>query len=515
MTGTATPRETPSLLTRPAVHAGLVAFAAVIAAQLWSYHANTVFAFWDAQSHLDIARRVVDSTTPGLQMLGTVWLPVPHLLLLPFTLVDAWWWSGIAGSIVGTAAFVVTIASLHDILARRIPDRRIAWIGTLFALTNLSLLYLATTAMTEPLLLASLTASACGIDRWMASGSRRALWASAVMAALAVGTRYDGWFFVLIATPAIAWIAARRGDRWLRDAAVFAAPSAAFVALWLVYNGHYFGDPLAFQRGIWSAQSQQHALAAEGNLPTRGRLDRSITYYLGAVVLSSGLVLTLVAALAIPFALRLGRAAIAAWLLLTALPFNIMALWAGQSAIALPWSHPAGILNLRYGVMLVPALSACVALGMARLASQHPARRRAILLAGVAALLVQGAWSVVGWPDHVGALREGLAIRDGDRRQQAASDWLRAHYDGGRVLVDENVNISPRTRVALRQRVYRWTWQLGPAALAAPHDNVDWVVVDSDHVDGAVARSVAAHPDFAQHFDQMFDDHGLQIWRRR
>src|SRR5258708_17604225 len=53
--------------------------------------------YGDAVAHINIARRVFDSRTPGLLQLGTVWLPLPHLLMLPF-LVSRWLWqTGIGG----------------------------------------------------------------------------------------------------------------------------------------------------------------------------------------------------------------------------------------------------------------------------------------------------------------------------------------------------------------------------------------------------------------------------------
>jgi hypothetical protein len=204
-----------------------------------------------------------------------------------------------------------------------------------------------------------------------------------------------------------------------------------------------------------------------------------------------------------------------ALLLLTALPFNVLALWARQSLIELPWAHPAGVLNLRYGVMMLPGLAAVVVLGGVLAVRARPAWRRGILLAGAAALAAQGLLFALHWPAQVGALREGLAIRDGDLRQQHASDWLAQHYDAGRILVDEAVNISPRSRVRLRDRVYRWTWQLGASALAAPEDKVDWVIVDGHHPTGVVAQAIAHREAFHNRFDPVFDDGGLVIWRRR
>ena len=544
MTSLAQPHRGAPLYTRPALQAGLVAFVVGLGAQLWAHHTNIVFAFWDAQAHLDIARRLVDSTTPGLQMLGTVWLPIPHLLMLPFTLVDRWWWNGVAGGIVGFAAYVVTIASCHDFLVRRSGAPRFAWLGTAFVLLNPSLLYLQTTAMTEPVLLACLVASINGLDRWNDTSSRGALIASACCAALAVGSRYDGWFYVLVATPMVAWLAYRGkrhavaevsgpfpdpsdtnfaernrsglAKRWWRDALIFAIPSALMVAAWIGFNWLYFGDPLEFQRGIWSAQSQQASLAAQGGAGTGGHLMASLWYYLGATALCAGMLLTALSVLGTAAYLRQMRhVGPTTLLLLTALPFNVLALWGRQSVIQLPWTHPAGVLNLRYGVMMVPGLAAVTCLGAVLVARSRPTWRKGILLALLGGVAGQGALFAVNWPAQAGALREGLAIRDGDRRQQRASDWLAAHYDGGRVLVDEAINISPRARVALRNRLYRWTWELGAAALSAPENSVDWVVVDGRHENGVVARAIAGREQFNNRFDRAFEDGGLAIWRRR
>jgi hypothetical protein len=528
------------------MQAGLVAFVVGLGAQIWSHRAGVVFAFWDAQAHLDIARRVVDSVTPGLQMLGTVWLPVPHLLMLPFTLVDHWWWNGVAGGIVGFAAYIITVASFHDLLVRRTGVPRFAWIGTAFVLLNPSLLYLQTTAMTEPILLACLVAAVNELDRWNDTGSRRALLLSGCIAALGVGTRYDGWFFVLVATPLVAWlayhghakainemrgpgpdasdenfmarVAAGSAKVWWRDALLFAAPSALMVVAWLAYNWMISPthDPLEFQRGVWSAQSQQVALTARGEVPTAGHLGLSIWYYLGATVLCSGFLLTALGSLGTVALIRTIRhGGIALLLLLTALPFNILALWASQSTIEVPWGHPTGVRNIRYGVMMLPGLAALALAGGLRLVATRPTWRKGMLLAGLAALIAQQALFATNWPAQAGALREGLAVRNYSRGQQDVSDWMASHYDGGRVLVDEAINISPRTRIALRDRVYQWTWQLGAAALAAPERTVDWVIVDEHHDTGVVARAIAGRDEFTNRFDRAFDEGGLVIWRRR
>jgi len=54
--------------------------------------------YGDAVAHLAKARGLVDTNTPGLGQLGLVWLPLPHLLMLPFVWKMEWWQDGMAGA---------------------------------------------------------------------------------------------------------------------------------------------------------------------------------------------------------------------------------------------------------------------------------------------------------------------------------------------------------------------------------------------------------------------------------
>src|SRR5437899_2515328 len=61
---------------------------------------NNLIAYGDAESHLNIAKRVSGSLTPGFAQLGGIWLPIPHILLIPFVAIDPLWRSGLAGAII-------------------------------------------------------------------------------------------------------------------------------------------------------------------------------------------------------------------------------------------------------------------------------------------------------------------------------------------------------------------------------------------------------------------------------
>ena len=102
---------------------------------------------------LGIARRIVDTRYPGLVQLGGVWLPLPHLLMTPFIWKMEWWQDGMAGAWPSLICFVVGVLGFYR-LARRVLVPRWALVATAFLALNANLLYLTSTAMTEPLFLA-------------------------------------------------------------------------------------------------------------------------------------------------------------------------------------------------------------------------------------------------------------------------------------------------------------------------------------------------------------------------
>ena len=129
-----------------------------LAAVLLSASQGWLLYYGDAEAHLDTARRIVDSQTPGYDQIGTVWLPLLHWLMLPFVRVDAWWRSGIAGAIPSAAFFVIGGMFLFAAARRLFQSTPAAVTATALYALNPNLLYLQTTPMTEPYFLACLTA---------------------------------------------------------------------------------------------------------------------------------------------------------------------------------------------------------------------------------------------------------------------------------------------------------------------------------------------------------------------
>ena len=119
---------------------------------VWFFYAGGYLAYYgDAEAHLNIARRILDSRTPGYDEIGTVWLPLPHLLLLPFARNDALWHTALAGAMVSGICFVLAGAFLFATVRRVFDSRAAAIAATAMFASNPNLLYLQSTAMTEPL----------------------------------------------------------------------------------------------------------------------------------------------------------------------------------------------------------------------------------------------------------------------------------------------------------------------------------------------------------------------------
>src|ERR1700681_388153 len=80
------------------------------------YQRGDVLLYGDAGAHINIARRVFDSKTPGLLQLGTVWLPLPHLLMIPFLISDEMWQRGVGGSIPSMVAYVFGVIGMFRLM---------------------------------------------------------------------------------------------------------------------------------------------------------------------------------------------------------------------------------------------------------------------------------------------------------------------------------------------------------------------------------------------------------------
>jgi len=303
-----------SLLTWLATCASVFSF-------LFYFQRGEVLLYGDAVAHINIARRVFDSRTPGFLQLGTVWLPLPHLLMIPFIISTKMWRTGAGGSIPSMGAYVFGVVGIfrltRDALSRASLNGKnsdpaahlAAWFAAVLYAANPNLVYMQSTAMGESVYLA-LFIWAVLYFLESARGNPKSLIKCGLCLGGACLTRYDGWFLAA-AMIALVVLDSFRGEGSLlrralsaTDGAVgrdrrdtsdnplqrrgraalqgrvsrlktegaFAPVVAKFIllaalgpALWLAYNGIVYRNPLEFENGPYSAKAIEKRTQTAGN----------------------------------------------------------------------------------------------------------------------------------------------------------------------------------------------------------------------------------------------------------
>ena len=347
-------------------------------ALLVCYSKHYLLLYGDAVAHLGIARRIIDSHYPGLAQLGGVWLPLPHILMLPFISNMQMWQTGFAAVPMSLLSFALSVAGIWR-LSRRLMRPRWALVATTFYALNPNLLYLATTAMTEALFLCLLVWTVVAASETVAAlraGRTRGAGAGMIAAGfLIVGqvmTRYDGWVIGAVVWCWIAWEVWRSGllFRLRTPFLIFTLLCLAGPVFWFWYNAHFKGDWLDFMRGPYSAAAIERRTAPPGqhyrgwHSPGWALLFYTRTSQIDAAAWETGFVLMAAALYGtwlqwkrrIDTAAR-ARAESGLWLLWLPLPFYVYSVAYGSVPIFIPQLWPHSYYNARYGMEMLPALA--------------------------------------------------------------------------------------------------------------------------------------------------------------
>ena len=224
------------------------AMVAAILAFLFYFRNGEVLLYGDAIAHINIARRVFDSKTPGLLQLGTVWLPLPHLLIIPFIVSMRMWQTGAGASIPSMAGYVFAVIGIFRLtrsaLSRgQVPStgaKAASWVAALVLGANPNLIYMQSTAMGESLYLAFFIWAVVFFIESVRDP--KALTRCGLCLAAACLTRYDGWFLaaamVGIVLLQVIFFAKKPEPANLRKSVVkFLLIASASPALWFAYKG--------------------------------------------------------------------------------------------------------------------------------------------------------------------------------------------------------------------------------------------------------------------------------------
>jgi hypothetical protein len=414
-------------------------------------HSGWTLYYGDAEAHLDIARRIVDSRKPGYDQIGTVWLPLPHLLMLPLVGNDALWRSGLAGAIPSSACFVIAGVFLYAAVRRAAQSSLVALASLGLLALNPNLLYLQATPMTETVFLAALMALLYFTVTFRETQSFAAVIGAGVASMAASLARYEGWF--VIPFVAIYFLIVGRKHRFFA-ALLFSVIAALAPLYWLGHNWWIYSNPLEFYNGPYSAMAIYQRALAQNMTPYRGDHDwrAAAFYYLTAVRICAGwtAVAIGIAGLAGVFLKRLF------WpVLLAAIPplFYVWSMHSGGTPIFIPTLWPFSYYNTRYAIAALPLL----AIAGGSLVLLAPQRFRP-WIAGMIVIAAIAPWCVRPQPSDWVTWKESQvnSITRRASTKATASFLANAHHPGEGIFTSfgDLTGILREARIPLRQALY-------------------------------------------------------------
>jgi len=453
---------------------------------------------YDARGHLVVARRIIDSITPGWVQIGAVWLPLPHLLNMLPVQVDVLYRTGasaIAMSLVAGAAAAVACSHIVFVATR---SRLAAVMAALVLAANPNVLYLQATPMTEPLLMGLTTAGVAGAMGWIAHGGAQRRRASSILLAAACLTRYEAWPVTIAAVAASIAAIRWKGRSW-REAmqgglALAVYPAVAFVGFlclsrltvgeWLVSTGFFVPDHASLGRPLAAALS---IVRGTGTLTGVGVL----------VAAAVGC-----ASLAIAVARSRARA-----------PLMVSLALAGAAALpfyAFVSGHP---FRVRYMVPLTPAVAV-----LAGMAVGFAGRARVIAAAAVAASLVLEA---APFDPRAPMVLEAQWDRANAQGRRIVTSCLASQYRGELIMASMGslghyMQELSREGFAVRDFLHEGNGDIWLAALhAGPRPHVGWVLIEEQAEGGdMLAVRARANPRFLRGFTRVCEGGGVALYRR-
>lgn len=447
-----------------------------------------------------VARRILDSLCPGWQQIGAVWLPLPHVLNAVPVQVDSWYRSGASGTAISVLSLGVTAWATARLIIGSTRSAIGALVAAALLVLNPNVLYLQSTPMTEPLLLATVMLAVVFTVEWIEDGAplppRRPGWA--IVAASM--TRYEALPIVatLLVLSALALV--RRGmplPRSIRAVArltvypvvamaLFSANSRWTTGDWFIPAGFYVPENTALGNASLAFEQVRESL-----------YKLSGTAWVWPAYASGALV-------ALTFIRSRSRA-------------PLVLLFALAAAAALPWyayyqGHP---LRVRYAFPLILTCSALTGAGIGLLWS--PIRPVA------AALVIGWVLSQSSPLDRQAPLvtesQRDAAIR---RDREAVTEYLRQHWDRTTIMMSMGslahyMHDLSHLGINIREFLQEGNEQLWVhAATRGPRGFVKWVVVE-EHAEGGDVLFHAGRrdPHFFDGFERVAAGGGVVLYRSR
>jgi hypothetical protein len=484
---------------RFAVAIGCAASLIGTAAAIFYANAGLTLSHYDARAHLVVARRIIDSLTPGWQQIGAVWLPLPHLLNMLPVQIDLLYRTGASAVAISVASTGVAAWALASLIVRTTSSRSGAIAAVALLVLNPDVLYLQSTPMTEPLLFATTTAALALTAAWIDRGA--GLWPHAAggMLAAACLTRYEAWPVAACAVVLVGAVLLRRGTPLVRTCTAclqLAVWPAVAIALFLI-NSRWTVGAWFVSGGFFVVENT----TALGHPLVAWEQVREGLYKISG----TGLVWSAYAGAAIvAFAFLRSR---------SRAPIALLLALAGAAVLpcaAYVQGHP---FRIRYDV---PLVAACAALAGAGVSLVWSRVRPFVAAAVIAAALVQAGPLDPAAPMIAEAQLEA-ASKAGRR---SVTEYLVAHRDGRTIMMSMGslghyMQDLSAEGFRIRDFLHEGNGDLWNFAVGDPRGLAGWIVIEERAEGGdALYREARYRPEFLAGFERVAQGGGVTLYRR-
>ncbi|HEU4934965.1 MAG TPA: hypothetical protein VFT39_00830 [Vicinamibacterales bacterium] len=479
----------------------LISLMACIAGTAAAFHysgAGLALAHYDARAHLVVARRIIDSLTPGWQQIGAVWLPLPHLLNMLPVQIDALYRTGASAIAISVLSIALATWAMSEAIRRTTGSAAGAIAAAALLLLNPNVLYLQSTPMTEPLLFATVMVSIALTVRWLEDISQSPTAAGTALAAACL-TRYEGWPIAAAIVALAVGVLIRRGApirTTLGAGARLTAYPAIAIALFLV-NSRWTVGSWFVTSGFFVAENVD-ALAHP--LVAWDQLREGLYRLSGTALVWSGYAGTILIVIAyVRSRTRAPLALILAPIAAAALPLS-----------AYVQGHP---FRIRYDLPLVAACAALAGGGIGLLWLRIQPIAAALV---ITAALVQAHPLDPAAPLIVESQRDAV----NQKGREAVTAYLVQHRDGRTIMMSMGSlghymhDLSAHGFV-IRDFLHEGNGDIWNFAITDPKAVVGWIAIE-EKAEGGDALFVEArrHPAFLDGFIRVAEGGGVALYRR-
>ncbi|MBI3887869.1 hypothetical protein HY310_02265 [Candidatus Microgenomates bacterium] len=368
-------------------------------------------------------------------------------------------------------------------------------IGVAVFALNINVLYMQSTAMTELLLLATMTAGSYELLMWHKEEKLFRLLKAAFWIMLSTLIRYDGWFLFLFAIGLVFIHTVRKyGYKTAEGVIVLFATLGGFgVFLWLLWNLMIFKDPLYFALGPYSAHQQQLQLEQAGVLATKHNALFSLQTYMYALIYNASFVtvfLGVVGSIILWFDKKISfNIRFATLVLLAPFFFNIVALYFGHSVLFVQGLSGNSWFNVRYGLMMIPTLAIFIGYFVYRV--------RALRFVVLGLLLFS---TVFSFANHDAVTIDDARVGASGKNVSEVSGWLRTNATSqkGYVLVSvaSHDAIIFSSGLPMKRFIHEGTGEYWDLATANPQRYARWIVLRTNDTNDFTFRVLQHNQEF-------------------